>query len=371
MRKPENACLEDMVGHFCLRGTVESVTPYGSGHINDTFLVTAREGGDVHEYVLQRLSPVAFREPEKVMDNVSRVTAYLREGIARRGGVPERETLTLIPVKEGRYHVYDASGACWRMYLNIAGTKTWQLPESEDIFREAGRAFGAFQTALLDYPADTLHETIPHFHDTPARVEALREALRRDAAGRAAGARDAVDFALARAERAGELVDQLRTGRLPLRVTHNDTKLNNVLMDEGSGRALCVIDLDTVMPGLSAYDFGDAIRFGANTADEDEADLDKVRFSVPMYRAYCEGYLSQAGKTLEQAELASLATGAWMMTYECGCRFLTDHLDGDRYFHVAYPGHNLIRAKNQFALLKDMEKHRDEMAGIIKELTKE
>lgn len=338
---------------------------YGCGHINDTFLIRQNGRG----YILQRVSPAAFHAPEQVMENIAGVTARLRESILKRGGDPERETLTLLPADDGRLFVRDEDGATWRLTLLIEGARVYQRAESEDVFREAGRAFGGFLRDLADYPAETLHETIPHFHDTPSRVEALREAVRTDAAGRIKQAKAEVDFALSRAMRAGELTDALARGELPLRVTHNDTKLNNVLLDAETGRALCVLDLDTVMPGLCAYDFGDAIRFGANTADEDEAELDKVRFSLPMYRAYLFGYVSAAGGMLTAAELASLPVGAWMMTYECGTRFLTDFLNGDTYFHTAYPTHNLTRARNQFALLVDMERQAENMRACINTLS--
>lgn len=360
----EKALLESVLRRYGLTAE-ETPERYGCGHINDTFL-TRQQG---KAYILQRVSPAAFHAPEKVMENIAGVTARLRESILKRGGDPERETLTLLPADDGRLFIKDADGATWRLTLFIDGAAVYQRAESEAVFREAGRAFGEFLHDLADYPAETLHETIPHFHDTPSRVEALREAVRTDAAGRLAQVGAEVDFALSRASRAGELTDALARGELPLRVTHNDTKLNNVLLDAETGRALCVIDLDTVMPGLCAYDFGDAIRFGANTADEDEKELDKVRFSLPMYRAYLSGYVSAAGGMLTAAELASLPVGAWMMTYECGTRFLTDFLNGDIYFHTAYPTHNLTRARNQFALLADMERHAEEMRACMETLS--
>lgn len=360
----EKASLEKVLRRYGLTAA-ETPERYGCGHINDTFLT--RQGGKA--YILQRVSPAAFHAPEKVMENIAGVTAWLRESILRRGGDPERETLTLLPADDGRLFIKDADGATWRLTLFIDGARVYQRAESEAMFREAGRAFGGFLRDLADYPAETLHETIPRFHDTPSRVEALREAVRKDAAGRLAEVGPEVEFALARASRAGELVDAQARGELPLRVTHNDTKLNNVLLDAETGRALCVIDLDTVMPGLCAYDFGDAIRFGANTASEDEAELNKVRFSLPMYKAYLSGYVSAADGMLTAAELTSLPVGAWMMTYECGTRFLTDFLNGDIYFHTAYPTHNLVRARNQFALLRDMERQADDMRACGETLT--
>lgn len=353
---------ESVLARYALDSAVTAVRAYGDGHINHTFRVETQHGGAC---ILQRLSPAAFREPEKVMENVSRVTAYLREAIARRGGDPGRETLRIIPLADGSEYLMAEDG-CWRMYGFIRDTVTHQQADSPEVFREAGRGFGRFLRDLADYPADTLHETIPRFHDTMNRLALFRRAVDTDAAGRADGVQQEIGFVLSRSYRAGALVE----AGLPLRVTHNDTKLNNVLMDS-QGRALCVIDLDTVMPGLCAYDFGDAIRFGANTAAEDEPDVSRVHFSLPMFRAYAQGYLDEAGGLLTPREIDSLPLGAWMMTYECGMRFLTDYLNGDTYFHTAYPEHNLVRARNQFALLADMEKQEEAMQAIVREYIKE
>ena len=361
--------LFEIFSHFQTEGQAQTIRPFGSGHINDTFLVTCE--GAKNQYILQRVSSACFPKPVEVMENVRGVTEHLRRIIVATDGDPERETLTLLPAKDGSCWYVDADGDCWRVYLNIADTRTYQLPENEQVFQEAGAAFGKFQMMLVDYPAETLHETIPHFHDTVSRVAALRQAMAEDRAGRLASVSAETAFALARAEKAGTLVAQQQAGELPLRVTHNDTKLNNVLMDAATGKGVCVIDLDTVMPGLCAYDFGDAIRFGANTAAEDEADTSKIHFSLPMFRAYARGYLAAAGKALTPAEIRSLPLGAWMMTYEVGIRFLTDYLNGDVYFKVAYPEHNLVRARNQLALLADMEKNEEAMAQVVASVMEE
>ena len=352
---------------FALEGTAVEAAPYGTGHINDTLRVVTDTGRD---YILQRLSPVAFKHPEQVMENVQGVLAHLQGKVAARSGDPRRETLTLILTKDGAPCVMDESG-CWRMYELIHDAKGYALPENEEIFREAGRAFGAFQNDLTDYPAEKLHETIPRFHDTVNRTANLARAIEADTAGRVASVEKEIAFARARFERAGMLLAGLKAGKLPLRVTHNDTKLDNVLMDVHTGKALCVIDLDTVMPGLCAYDFGDAIRFGANTAVEDEADLSKIHFSMPMFKAWTEGYLGAAGNALCAEEIRTLPLGAWMMTYEVGIRFLTDYLEGDVYFHTAYPEHNLVRARNQFALLHDMERQEEAMNAFVCQWIKE
>ena len=363
---------EAVLEKFDLYGKVLGLERYGCGHINDTYMVTTRKVGANHDrhYILQRLSPIAFHQPEQLMENVGNVTAYLKKIIIERGGDIDRESLVVIPTKEGREYYLDADNCCWRMYMFIENSMTCQQAESAEIFKESGKAFGAFQRDLADYPAETLHETIPNFHNTVNRFRMLEEAIRHDAAGRAKDVQEEIAFALARKERTSVLLDMLAKGELPLRVTHNDTKLNNVLLDSETGKALCVVDLDTVMPGLCAYDFGDAIRFGANTAAEDENDLDKIHFSMEMFRAYCEGYLGEVSGMLTENEIRTLPLGAWMMTYEVGIRFLTDYLNGDVYFHVAYPEHNIVRARDQFALLKDMERQEADMQAVVEQWLK-
>lgn len=350
---------------FALDGELQSIHPYGDGHINDTFRVITSAPDGEHRYILQRISPSAFHEPVKVMQNIVGVTAFLKASIAARGGDPLRETLTLVPLKNGDYYHIDEQGGCWRTYLFIRDTHSHSAAQSEAVFRASGQAFGAFQLALSDYPAHTLHETIPDFHNTPARYAQLKSAIKAASGERLQEAAADIAFAREREHFTHMLTDQLSDGTLALRVTHNDTKLNNVLMDAKTGEALCVIDLDTVMPGLCAYDFGDAMRFGANKADESESDLSKVGLSLPMFEAYADGYLEKAAHILTDAELESLPIGARLITLECGMRFLADYLNGDIYFHIAYPTHNLVRARNQFALVADMEKYGQEMRSIV------
>ena len=342
-----------MARRFVLPGEMDTLAPYGEGHINHTFRVTLKNSGEA--VILQRISPVAFHEPRQVMQNVALVTGHLRKAVERRGGDTKRECLSLLPSLSGDSCEMDEENACWRAYLFIPDSVTYQRVENEAVFREAGRAFGRFQGDLADLNAGSLYETIPAFHNTPDRVRQFCSALKKDSAGRSALADSEIRFVLERATYANTLLRQAEEGRLPLRVTHNDTKLNNVLMDAKTGKALCVVDLDTVMPGLAAYDFGDAIRFGANTAPEDERDLSRVHFSEPLYQDYLEGYLQEAGSLLTRAEIDSLPIGAWMMTYECGMRFLADYLSGDVYFHIQRQDDNLARARCQFALLCDME----------------
>ncbi len=339
--------------------------PFGSGHINDTYLLEREDGS---RFVLQRINRNVFPNPPQVMENIQRVTHHLRKRIRAAGGDPERETLRMLRDENGELCTTDSNGDYWRAYLFVGGSTSYDQVENAEVFRESGRAFGRFLSMLDDFDAASLHETIAHFHDTPKRFRDFRAAVEADAAGRADGVRDLIDLALEREAFAGRLMDELNRGELPLRVTHNDTKLNNVLIDTATGRAVCVIDLDTVMPGLCAYDFGDAIRFGASTASEDEQDLDKVHFDMDLYRAYAEGYLSEVRGALCANEVDSLAYGARIITLEQAIRFLGDYLNGDVYFKTAYPEHNLVRARTQFKLLAEMDAHWDEMLCCVREL---
>ena len=352
----------EIAAQFQIEEGERSIVRFGDGHINETYLVTLE--GVPRRYILQKLSAVVFPEPEKVIENIERVTRFLREKIVKAGGDPDRETLQLIPTREGAPFVRDADGAVWRMYLYIEQTVSKNLPDTPELFALSGKAFGKFQRQLSDFPARDLHEVIPHFHDTPSRFARLLEAIRKDPLGRAAQVQKEIDFCLAREQDTRALLDLVDRGEIPLRVTHNDTKLNNVLLDAHTGEGVCVIDLDTVMPGLAAYDFGDSIRFGANTALEDEQDLSRVSLSLPMFQAFAEGFLSEAGSTLLPREIETLPLGAKLMTLECGMRFLTDHLEGDRYFRIHRQNHNLDRARTQFALVADMETKWGEMQAI-------
>lgn len=333
------------------------------GHINDTFLA----GG---AFVVQRINHFVFPHPEHIMENMVGVTGFLREKVLARGGNPDRELLQVVPAVDGASIVRDSDGNFWRCTRYIPDAASYETPDSPAMLREAGRAFGDFQALLSDYPANTLHEIIPDFHNTPARIRQLEEAAAADPKGRLSQVQAELDFALSRREKAGLLMGLLHQGRLPLRVTHNDTKMSNILFDSTTKQAVCVIDLDTVMPGLTAFDFGDSIRAGASTAAEDETDLNQVRFDLDLYRAYTEGFLSAAGSALTSTELDTLPDGAWAMTYEVGIRFLADYLNGDVYFRTSHPQQNLDRARNQFHLVKQMEEHRQEMGHIVQEAAK-
>lgn len=328
------------------------------------------EGGDELAYVLQRVNSNVFKDPAGVMDNIFGVTEYLRNVIRREGGDPDRETLSYIKTKSGCNYFEDSEGEPWRCYNFIPDSVCYQLVEEPEQFYQSGSSFGHFLKQLSDYPASKLNETIPDFHNTIRRFEAFQVALKRDLKNRADSCRPEIDFVLAREKDCGVLVHQQDEGILPLRVTHNDTKLNNILFDEKTGKGLCIIDLDTIMPGLAANDFGDSIRFGAATAEEDEPNLDLMHFDISLYELYVKGYLEETKDVLTEAEIGSLPWGARLMTLECGIRFLTDYLQGDTYFKTDYPEHNLIRARTQFRLVDEMEQQFERMQEIVQKYTK-
>ena len=355
-------CLRDALAAYDYGGQLVGAVRYGQGHINDTYAVYCQmSDGSAKRFILQRINQFVFKKPVEVMENILGVTQCLGEKIAAAGGNPERECLQVLPERGGRFWYIAPDGGVWRLYPFIENTVSYQKAGSAEVFVAAARAFGRFAADLRDYPADSLHSTIPHFHDTPKRFAALLAAIRADKAGRVGACRAEIDFVLAREADCRVLVDQLEQGLLPLRVTHNDTKLNNVLIDPELGEGVCVIDLDTVMPGLWAYDFGDAIRFGASTAAEDEPDLSKVRLDVELYQKYLTAFLETAGSALIDAERASLPWGARLMCLECGMRFLTDYLDGDVYFKTHRPGHNLDRCRAQLKLVREIEACWDEL----------
>ena len=357
-----NPHIENVVMQFDLPDGAWTAEPYGNGHINETYLVTTGE----KRFILQRVNGYVFPKPEDVMDNIERVTAFLKVQIEREGGDPARETLTLVKTHRGECFTYDREGGLWRMYLFVEDTVSYDLPDTPALFELSGEAFGKFQRQMGGFPADSLHETIHDFHNTPARYRQLEDAIARNEAGRLDGVTAEIEFCRRYEREVHALLDAMEAGEIPLRVTHNDTKLNNVLLDRQTGRGVCVIDLDTVMPGLAAYDFGDSIRFGASTAAEDEPDLSRVQFSLPMFEAFTRGFLKEAGQTLGAREIELLPMGAKLMTLECGMRFLADYLNGDKYFRVHREGHNLDRARTQFKLVRCMEESWAQMADIVR-----
>lgn len=337
--------------------------PYGNGHINDTFLVIANR-----RYIFQRMNTTVFPNPDELMENIVGVTEHIRAKARACGGDVERATLVVVPSLKGEQFFRDSENNCWRLYEFTERTITRERVENKNDFYTCGKAFGNFQQMLADYPAEKLHEPIANFHNTPWRYDNLMAAVEADVCQRLKDVLPEVEFARARQEFCRTLEKAREAGTLPLRVTHNDTKLNNILFDEVTGDPVCVIDLDTVMPGYSVNDFGDSIRFGANTAAEDETDLSKISLDLELFRVYAKGFLEGCNGSLTETELALLPIGAMMMTLECGMRFLTDHLSGDVYFRIHRENHNLDRARNQFALVADMEKKLDEMNRIVKEL---
>lgn len=370
-RKIEGAdsrSLEDAVYAFGFGTNCSYVKPFGEGHINETYAVymPEQDGQDVPRYVLQRINTNVFKNPDQVMDNIFGVTEYLRNVIRQDGGDLDRETLSYIKTKDGESYFEDDNGQPWRCLHYVPNSVCYQQVERPEQFYQSAVSFGHFLKQLGDYPAESLYETIPQFHDTVKRFRDFDDAQRKDVKNRARYCRPEIDFVLKRENDCGVLMQQLGEGLLPLRVTHNDTKLNNILFDADTGKGLCIIDLDTIMPGLAANDFGDSIRFGASTAEEDEKDLDKVHFDINLYEMYVKGYLETAKDVLTPEEIASLPWGARLMTLECGMRFLSDFLQGDVYFKTAYPEHNLVRARTQFRLVEEMEEQFDEMNRILK-----
>lgn len=343
---------------FTLEGTPVASQEFGHGHINQTLKITTDTG---HEYVLQHINKNVFKDPVKLMENVCAVTEHVRV----RTHDP-RASLHFIPTRDGSFCHRDEAGEYWRMYEFVDGF-CLEAPESDEDFYQSALAFGRFQEMLSDFPADTLYETIPNFHNTPDRYRQFREAVSRDAVGRRAAVQDDIDAVLALEDIACSLQKLLDEGKLPLRVTHNDTKLNNVLLDKTTRKNLCVLDLDTVMPGLSAHDFGDSIRFGAATAAEDEPDTDKMKLDLKLFQVYTRGFL-EATPSLTPLEIQVLPLGAASITLELVVRFLRDYLNGDTYFKTAYPEHNLVRARAQLALAKDMLAKLEQMNAIVARL---
>lgn len=357
--------IREAIAGIAFDGTLLRYTPYGSGHINDTFAVYVGFEGATKRYILQRINTDIFRDADSLMENIAGVTSYLRREIESRGGDYTRETLNVVPTLDGKTYYRDSLGGAWRGYLFIENATTFDTVKDPKDFYNAARAFGRFQNLLQKYPAATLHETITKFHDTAKRYRDFEAAVAADKLGRAKDAAKEIAFVRAREADTHVLVDMLAAGELPLKVTHNDTKLNNVMIDNATGEGIAVIDLDTVMPGLSVYDFGDSIRFGASTAAEDEKDLNKVWMDISLYEIYLKGFLETAGDGLTANEKKMLPMGAKLMTLECGMRFLADYLEGDVYFRLHYPEQNLDRCRTQFKLVADMERQWSEMAALV------
>jgi len=352
--------LRNLARRFQIQGDFLDAGLYGSGHINDTYYARFSQGGAVVRYIVQRINQNVFRNPVALMENLQRVTAHLQE---KMDGAPDvsRRRLTLLPTREGGACHRDQTGHYWRCYIFIEKARSFDAIQSPRQAYEAARAFGRFQKLLSDLPAPRLHDTIPDFHHTPKRFARLEEALAEDAVQRAEQARTEIEFALRRKPMASLLLE----ARLPERVTHNDTKINNVLLDDQTGEEVCVIDLDTVMPGLALYDFGDLVRTGTSPAQEDERDLGRVTMQFPMFEALLRGYLSTAAEFLTPDERRLLVSAGKLITFEIGLRFLTDFLAGDTYFKVHRDGHNLDRCRTQFKLVESIEQQEVQMNKLV------
>ncbi|MBR3934767.1 MAG: aminoglycoside phosphotransferase family protein [Clostridia bacterium] len=337
-----------------------NIAPYGDGHINDTFVADSTP-----RYILQRVNTSIFKKPDELMENIVSVTEHLRKKIIAAGGNPDRETLTVINTRDNKPYYTAENGNCYRVYKFITNTISLNLPENPGQFESSAKAFGKFQNMLADFDASKLHETIPNFHHTPKRIEALKEAMENNIAGRKDEVIDVYNEYMKFEEVCCSIQKGLDSGEVPLRVTHNDTKLNNVLFDDKTLEGICVIDLDTVMPGSLLFDYGDSLRFGASTAVEDEADLSKVNFDLEYFESYTRGFLSELGSKITEAEVKLLPLSALILTFECGIRFLTDYLNGDTYFKIHYANQNIIRAKNQLKLVQDINSKLDEMTKIV------
>lgn len=355
----------EILRQFGVQGEVIENIPFGSGHINDTRRMLVREGAGTHSYILQRINTAIFPDPDVLMENIMRVTTYLSGIILARGGDPSRETLHFYQTLDGRNYFRTPQGECWRLEDTISGTLSYDQCPSAEMFESTGYAFGRFMADLSGFPAEELGEVIPNFHNTRARYETFLKDLSADRAGRRKDCEAEIAFIVAHKPLSEELLQRQEAGCLPLRVTHNDTKINNILMDEKTGQPICIVDLDTIMPGVCANDFGDSIRFGASSAAEDEKDLSKVYMRMDLFDAYAKGYLRATSGIITPDEADSLAVSALVITYENGIRFLDDFLNGDVYYKTDHPTHNLERARTQFKLVADMEGKLPRMKQIV------
>lgn len=358
--------LEAISSHFSVLGAFLDAVPFGGGHINDTYLVRLRQsGGEVRRLVLQRINPMVFRKPEEVMYNIEQVSAHLHSKVVRAGKDPLRHAIRLVMALDGRSYYRSEAGETWRMMHFIEGAQTYQRARNPQHYYHAAKAFGEFLQALSDFPASDLYVTIPDFHHTPKRFQAFMQALEGDCVNRAQGVKMEIEFVLEREQDTGTLVDLVNKGLMAERVTHNDTKIDNVMIDDRSGEGVCVIDLDTVMPGLVVFDFGDAVRSGANRAAEDEVDGDKVVFDLAVFDHLARGFLEATRDWLTPVEIGHLAFGARLITLEQGIRFLTDYLNGDTYYKTHWPEQNLARTRTQLKLVAQMESRLEIMENVI------
>lgn len=356
--------LHNVINHFGVTGTVTEIAPYGSGHINDTYRVETAEP-DQFDYILQRVNSRIFKNVPALMENIERVTKHIRIKLeAMPGTNPDREVLTLVPATDGKFYYRDPEDNFWRVYIFITDNRSYDIVDSPDKAYQGGKMFGKFQAMIADLPGGPLHETIPNFHNIEWRLDKFRETLLHDPSGRAASVASESGFVFERAHEMGTILRLGREGKIPLRITHNDTKFNNVLLDSND-KGLCVIDLDTVMPGYVHYDFGDSIRTSTNTGAEDDPDLSRVEMDIRLFEGFTRGFLEETLDTLNPVELDNLALAGKLLPYMIGLRFLTDYVDGDHYFKIKHEHHNLQRARAQFKLLTSMERQFAEMRRIV------
>lgn len=365
MAERKQSEIAEIINKFIVYGDFLVAVPFGCGHVNDTYQLTFDQGGMRLHYTLQRINKNVFTEPDKVMENVDRVTRHILNKIHLHREETRKRTLRLLRTDENKPYVYDRKGDCWRAYVFVEHARAYEVLETPQQAYHVAEGFGNFQQQLVDLPGPRLHETIKDFHNTPKRIEALLAAIKADPLNRCAAIQKEIDFVLERQETASELIQMHQAGDIPERITHNDTKANNILIDDLSGDAMCVLDLDTVMPGLSLYDFGDMVRSGTNPADEDEVDLDKVFMRFDMYEALVRGYMAGTGSLLTATEKASLPLASKIITLEIGIRFLTDYISGDKYFKIHRPGQNLDRARNQFKMVSSIEEQFDRMQAVL------
>ena len=357
--------IKGILPKFAFEGKYKDVLEFTSGNVNNTYRLTYELNDQIIYYTLQHINSYVFKDPASVMRNIEHVTGHIRASLVANGVDPHRRVLELVPTRDGKYLYVDPKGGFWRAYIFITGVTPYDMPQKPVHVFETGRAFGEFQKLLSNFPAEELTETIPNFHNTTRRFYTFVASVAEDKAGRIKGIEEEIDFFFDHRRLMNSVVSLLESGKLQPRVTHNDTKINNVLIDDETDKAICVIDLDTVMPGSSLYDYGDAIRFCANTAAEDEPDVSKISLDMEKFRLFTEGFLSEVKGFLPDDEVRMLPIGALVITCELAMRFLTDYIDGDLYFKVNYPDHNLVRARAQIALLKDMETKYDEMCRVV------
>ena len=366
MEKFTEAYLSGILSRFAYEGNIRSISQVDSGNVNHTYRVVAEtENGDIRQYTLQKVNTYVFKDPKKVMSNILAVTEHLKEKYQEIYGDWNRRCLSVVKTKDESLYYDSPSEGFWRCFVFVDGVCAYDKVENPRHFYEAGHAFGEFQMNLADFDATTLYETIPNFHNTKKRFETFLQSVKNDAASRMHTVRPEIDFFLQRADKTAAIVEMLEKEEIPVRVTHNDTKLNNVLIDDVTGEAICVIDLDTVMPGSSLYDYGDAIRYGANTGAEDEEDLSRVSLDLNLFEQFTKGFVTKVTGFLTEKEIDNLALGAYVITLELAMRFLTDYLDGDVYFAMKKPNHNLHRTRAQICLAQDMEAKLSTMQEIV------